>query len=156
MAVDVNTTFFTHPNGSYAFWSDGWLYDRNGLPGDFVLGTGAGGTSGTGQGSGSDYDHDTLAIYDAKLIEHVIFDRVHFEVRAKDQPSFTNNTSFTELYNKAVKSGKAAGTLLDAENLQELKLVDMRATFAREIGNDAGQEHEFLDLKMTLPGDSNW
>ena len=155
MAHTSYTTFFTHPNGSYMFWSDIWLYDRNGLPGDYVNATGAGASSEVGQGSGFDYNYDTLAVYDPSLIEHVIFDRVHFEIRVKDQPARTNNTTFLDLYNRAVNAGKLAKTLPDSENLNVLKLNDMRATFIKEIGNDVGQTHLFLDLKMTWQG-ANW
>lgn len=156
MAVSAYSTFYAHPNGSYAFWSDGWVYDRNGLPGDYVAAIGAGGTSGVGLGTGTDYTHDTLAIYDTTLIEHVIFDRVHFEVRVKDRPALTNNTSFMELYNRAVQLGIANETLPAEENIQVVTKDNMRATFTKETGDDPGIEHFFLDLKATWHGKDYW
>lgn len=156
VAVTAYATFFTHANGTYAFWSDAWLYDRNGLPGDYVSAMGAGAFSGVGLGSGTDYTHDTLAIYDATLIEHVIFDRVHFEIRVKDHPAFTNNTSFLELYNRAIERGTAAETLPASENIQPMTKANLRATFTKETGDDTGIEHYFLDLKMTWDGVDWW
>jgi hypothetical protein len=154
MNVHSRTTFFTHPNGTYAYFDDGWIYDRNGLPGDNVIGIGAGGQAGIGQGSGNDWQRDTLATYDPSKIEHVIFDRVHFEIQAKDRPAFVNNTSFMELYNRAVQKGVLAETLPDAENIREMFLTDLQATFIKEIGSDT--DYDFLDLRMTWDGKDWW
>jgi hypothetical protein len=146
MNVHGFTTFYTHPNGTYAFWSDAWVYDRNGLPGDYSY----------NGGSGSDYTHDTLGIYDPTLVDHVIFDRVHFEILIKDAPAVKRNTSFMDLYNSAVKAGVAAGTLPDSENILPMELKDLQATFIKEIGNDLNWERLFLDLKMTWDGRDWW
>jgi len=156
MNIDSYATFFTHPNGTYAFFSDSWVYDRNGLPGDFTNATGPGASSGAGLGTGLDWKQNTLGTYDVSKVEHVIFDRVNFEVRAKNQPTRRKGTSFRELYNKAVKAGVDAETLPDSENILPMELVDMRATFTKEIGNDTNAEHEFLDLKMTWNGADWW
>lgn len=155
MAVSAYATFFAHPNGSYAFWSDAWLYDRNGLPGDYVSALGAG-AFGVSLGSGIDYQYDTLALYDASLVEHVIFDRVHFEIRVRDRPSFTNNTTFLELYNRAVELGVTNETLPAEENILTMEKSDMQATFTKETGDDTGIEHYFLDFKMTWDGENWW
>lgn len=155
MSVSLFTTFFTHPNGTYAFFDDTWVYDRNGMPGwsSNRLGPGQ-----TGEPIGSDLDWqiDTLDLYDPAKLEHVIFDRVHFEVRPKDQAAKSRNTTFIELYNRAVELGKEAKTLTDDQNLNTIARSDFRATFIKEIGNNTDSEYEFLDLKATYKGREGW
>lgn len=153
MAVSCESTFFAHPNGTYAFWANDWIYDLNGLPGDYVNAVGPGATSEVGQGTGSDWSHNTLAVYDPTLVEHVVFDRVHFEIKIKDNKTRTRKTSFMELYNKALIA--SADKIADSENLQPITLQDMQGTFTKEIGYDTNG-YEFLDLKITWEGTDWW
>ena len=155
VCLDHSTTFFAHPNGSYAFWSDAWVYDRNGLPSAYVVMEGPGGTVDTTGSSvgGLDYRYNTLSAYTADKVEHVIFDRVHFEIQAKDQKAKTRNTTFLELYNKAV-------ALADPEQMTDQNILPVnykehvQATFTKEIGNDG--TYECLDLKLTWGGVDWW
>jgi hypothetical protein len=153
--LNVDSTFYAHPNGSYMFWDSSWIYDRNGLPGDFVIAQGAGGQTGIELGTGADYTHDTLAVYNPSLVDHVIFDRVHFEIRATNTKAKSHNTTFLDLYNRAVIAGKKAKTLEDG--IDEMETKDLRASsFDKDVGNDTGNEYLFLDLKMTWDGLSWW
>jgi len=155
VALNIQSTFFAHPNGSYGFWSNDWLYDQNGLPGDYVIAQGAGGQAGVSQGSGADYTHNTLAVYDPLLVEHVVFDRVHFEIRSTNRKATTHNTTFLKLYNDAVAKGLRDRTLEDG--IIPLATSDLCAElFTKEIGDDAGNEYLFLDLKMTWSGRDWW
>lgn len=147
--VNLHNTFFTHPNGTYAFFDNGWIYDKNGMPGDFVALTGPG--SQTPYTGVSSWNKDTLATYDITKLEHVIFDRIHFEVSVKDRKAVSRNTSFRELYNNAIKLD--INSIPPAENINPIELVDMRATFIKEIGTNG---HSFLDLKATWNGRNGW
>lgn len=156
MLLSSQTTFYTHPNGTYVFWCDGWVYDKNGMPWDFTNGIGPGASGNIAMSPLYTYMKNTLSAYDPTKIEHVIFDRVHFEVRSGGKALATKNTTLRELYNKAVEIGKAAETLEDPDNFKPIELKDMRATFTKEIGDDVDAEHQFLDLKVTWHGRDYW
>lgn len=153
--INIFDTFFTHPNGTYAFFSDAYIYDRNGIPAWATTQLGPGQT-GPIPGAGDDWQIDTLALYDATKVEHVIFDRVHFEIRAKDQPARGKNTSFMELYNRAVQLGKEAKTLPEEENLNEFVKSDLQATFQKDTADDTSAEYLQLNLKVTYKGREGW
>lgn len=114
MYIEPLTTFYAHPNGTYAFYNDSWIYNLNGQP--LMAGAAA--------------PADVLPSFDTDGFEHVVFDSVHFEIRTP-RGRFTKASSFTELYNKAVRAGKAAETLEDG--IEELQASDVRATFAKEV-----------------------
>jgi hypothetical protein len=157
VATQPFNAFYTHPNGSYMFWDNGQIMDLNGMPADFVNQTGPGGTTDLGQGDGLAYTHNTLAIYDAAKVKHIIFDRVHFEMRAKGMKPKFKNTTFLELYNRAVERGVKDKTLSEDENIQLMKYEDMTANlFTKDIGDNTGFEYLFLDLKMSWDGADWW
>lgn len=137
-----HNTFFAHPNGSYAFWDAGWIYDDNGIIGNAGLGYGD-----TGGVDGTEWHYNTLNPYDTSKIEHVIFDTVRLKASTS---SLT--TSFLALYNKAVVAGKAAGTL--EAGIDEVAYIDMKATFVKETANNGN--YDFLDLHATWKGVDWW
>lgn len=142
-----HNTFFAHPNGSYAFWDAGWIFDDNGVIGN--AGTGYGDDLPT---TGTEFHYDTLTPYDASLIEHVIFDAVRFQLRTTKGVIAKRDTSFLELYNRAVVAGKEAETL--EAGIDEVSYADMKATFTKEIANNG--TYDFLDLKATWLGTDWW
>lgn len=145
-------TFYTHPNGSWALFENGLLYDLNGVPGMYVA-TNYGDTSYVDGVDGFEWKYETYEAYDPAKIEHCIFDRIHFELRTFKQVMGKKDTSFRELYNKAVEKGKAALTL--EAGIDEMQLADLRATFEKQqFVTDRG--HQVLELKATWRGADWW
>jgi hypothetical protein len=108
--INPHTTFFTHPNGTWALFNQSLLYNKNGIHlvnlGDAGLGTGE---------------------WDAANMEHCVFDKVHFSVWSEEGTPTTIDTTLRELYNQAITNGRADDSLTD--NSQEIALSDMRVTF---------------------------
>jgi hypothetical protein len=108
--VSPQTTFFVHPNGSWAFFNQSFIYNGNGLHLVPI------GTTGIG-----------VSEWDAANMEHCIFDKVHFSVWSNQGTATTISTTFRDLYNQAIANGIEDKTLTD--NSQPISLSDMRATF---------------------------
>jgi hypothetical protein len=103
------STFYVHPTGTWAYFDLTRIYNKYGMA--FPL---------------KDYD---MSAFDATQLEHVVFDRVHFEfpaTRAADPP-VTNDTTFLQLYNDAV----TATTTLIGEFLPMTK-ASLRAIFTAQ------------------------
>jgi hypothetical protein len=146
-------TFYTHPNGSWAFYESAMLYDRNGVPGAYNVPAVYGDTSYNIVLDGFEYKYETYEAYDVAKIEHCIFDKIHFELRTFKQVMGKKDTSFRELYNKAVDKGKAALTL--EAGIDELPLTTLKATFEKQqVTTDRG--HYVLELKATWPSTASW
>ena len=108
--INPHTTFFTHPNGTWALFNQSLMYNKNGI---HLVGLGT-----TGLGTGE---------WDAANMEHCIFDKVHFSVWNNQNVNTTINTSFRELYNEAITNGIKDRTLTDGSS--QIALADMRVTF---------------------------
>jgi len=108
--ISPHTTFFTHPNGTWAFFNQSLLYNKNGI---HLVDIGASGL-GTSE-------------WDAAHMEHCIFDKVHFSVWNSQNINSTINTSFRELYNQAITRGTEDKTITDKST--QIALSDMRVTF---------------------------
>jgi hypothetical protein len=109
MWVSPDSTFFVHPDGTWAFFDDKHIYNKHGMYGPM-----------------SGHDALTPFLEDANALEHVIFDAVHIQSRGR-----VANTTFVELYNKAVQKGEADGTLLESFELLTKDLL--RVNFIKEI-----------------------
>jgi hypothetical protein len=145
--LDLASTFYTHANGSFFFYNDSFIYNGNGVPG--VAGAGFGDVPPVT--SGLEWTYDSLTPFDAAKVEHVIFDRIHFEIKTVNGTIGQRNTTFVDLYNSAVRAGKKAQTL--EEGIEEILPNTLQASFAKEIGNDG--PFDFLDLHMNWDG-ANW
>lgn len=77
--VSPFTTFYVHPNGTWAFWNNEYIFNRN--P-----------SNNNNNGFGT-----TIGNFDAARVEHIIFDRVKIVSGGK-----TIDTTFFDLYNEAV------------------------------------------------------
>jgi hypothetical protein len=75
------------------------------------------------------YQIDSIAAFDVDKIEHCVFDRVHLEARATRTKIASTNTSFLELYNKAVETTGNAGDLKD--DIKQIAPADLRAKFSK-------------------------
>ena len=117
MYIDPRMLFYAHPNGTYAFYNDSWIYNPNGQP----IGETVGGTF---------FGADCLSVFDASALEHVIFDRVHFELRTP-LGTATKKHSFFDLYNKAVQAGMN-NKKLENKGIDPMLTTDLRATFTKE------------------------
>lgn len=109
--ISVNSTFFVHPGGSWAFWRNLDIYNPEGM--NYV-----------------EDGCDSLSGWDAKVLEHVICDRVHFEMRTEHLMLGQYDTTFQALYNRAVAAGKKARTL--EANIEEITDDVLRAKFEKE------------------------
>jgi hypothetical protein len=126
MWMNPKNTFYAHPNGTWAFYADQFIYMNMPImmANETVEGTAI--------------QANTLTSWDAAKIEHVIFDKVHFELRSKTRTLGHKDTSFVKMYNNAVKSAKELEKLQDL-TIQPIPLADAEgkpsalfATFKKE------------------------
>ena len=123
-----HSTFFTHPNGSWAFFDQSMIYNAFG-----------------DSPSSIDGDHDYYIPFDATKLEHVILDRVHLVLGSN-----AKNTSFTELYNAAVPTANALG--LDVFTTIS-NPSDFQAAFTKQSFTDPGVgKQNWLDLQVVWNG----
>lgn len=114
--LNPHTTFFTHPNGTWAFFNQSLMYNANGI---HVVPLGVSGL-GTSE-------------WNPVNMEHCIFDKVHFVVWSKDTSKVIDST-FRELYNQAVTNGTNAGVITDGT--KTVSLTNMKAVFASGVVAD--------------------
>jgi hypothetical protein len=101
MWIDPKITFYAHPNGTWAFYADQFIYmDQPAMLAYEVV-------------PGTAIQANTLTAWDEKKVEHVIFDKVHFEMRSKTRVLGSKDSSFIKMYNNAVKSAKQLEMLQD-------------------------------------------
>ena len=139
-------TFYTHPNGTWAYYNDRMLYDRNGLPRYW---------DGTSWSAG--VTANALSVYDAELVEHWIVDVVHFETRVNNAVQSKADTSFFDLYNTAVKAGADP----ELEQMQEGEDPDLgrRAKFYRDDApswDESRSSDRMLALRCEWHGKVGW
>lgn len=115
------TTFFAHPNGSFAFFNQEFIYNQNGIVLDkpnFVART----------------TPDGLAGLDTGKLEHCIFDWVHFEMPEGKQ-TLKKETSFLDLYNLAI--ARANDDEKNFDNASAIENYDvLRASFSLDTRAD--------------------
>lgn len=124
MWINPQGTFFVHPNGSWAFYDNQIIYNQHGMYGP----TGV-------------YDALTPFQNDDSALEHCIFDHVHFETE-----KVAVESSFHELYNKAVLAGQKAETLQDT--FDTVTKAQLRANFDKTNTITQGV-YVYLDLKVS-------
>ena len=137
-----DSTFYVHPSGTWAFWNNQNVYIPKGQPTN---------------GDGDVVDYLPGFDEDVKTIEHVIFDRVHFEMRNDHRVLGHHDTTFLKLYNKAVEKGQKEKTLEDG--IETIGDADLRATFDKDIypyAQSPFPDLQFLKLKATWDGRSYW
>lgn len=112
-----HTTFFTHPNGTWALFDQSFIYNPSPMKSENF--------NAMGKLVGS-----TIADLDVTKLEHCIFDQVHFSLPTMNGFS-TLDTSFLKLYNQAVRKAQREQTMNPADNstLMAVDYSDMRATF---------------------------
>ena len=104
--TNPNTTFFAHPNGSWAFFNQEFIYN-------------AGGAGYHNNGS----NNLTCTVpFDAANFEHCIFDQIVIT------GTVATTTSFLSCWNAAVTKGMANASITD--NSAKLSYDNMRATFS--------------------------
>jgi hypothetical protein len=120
MGVTPRSTFFVHPNKSWAFFDQHRIYNPYGVPSIGINGS-------------SDTLTDCLASME---LEHVIYDQVHLETSKGSL-----DTSFVELYNKA-----AAAHAADDEPFTALTKASLRATLSKQVWTHS-PGNEFLQVR---------
>lgn len=158
LLVTPHTTFFTHPNGTWAFFDQQHLYNKHGIPdlyrtftpeiaqeyvflndvpGNYFIDAAAMQLVGfhafpTYVDENIDWEvkdlYNTLGPLSASDFEHVIYDRIHFVMPNGDQ-TIMRDSSFLELYNAAIVN--RAATDDELANFTALTVDDLRATFAK-------------------------
>jgi hypothetical protein len=112
LAVNFNTTFQVHPNGSWSYFDNSYLYWKAGAPverwGDAIV-----------------YSNQLTA--DFLQCEHVIHDRIHLEFRTFNGLAAAIDTTHVALHNQAVRAGKEAKTL--ADGIEEITEAGLRGSF---------------------------
>lgn len=128
----LHSTFFAHPSGTWAFFDQSMVYNKQGT--DLF-------------NPATDHLADTLTPFDPALLEHCIFDRVHFE--RGDEAVL--DTTFRSLYNAAAEAARASPSPPDLENIE---LADIRATFEKTVQSSPSVQR--LELKTTWFGVSGY
>lgn len=135
LACSPWSTFFVHPNGTWAFYDQSHVYNPCGIPTleeisgsdgltDYTVPTTKDvvwGTAPPGKAPG----------FDAALLEHCIYDRVHFEFAMPDNLKYSVDSRFVDLYNEAVKNAKDADIVPPGEVFNTIAPVDLKATFKK-------------------------
>lgn len=121
-------TFYAHPSGTWALWWNGCIYNGEGWPeqGEYS--------------DGFDANTNTLDDFVGDQFEHIIFDRIHFEIGTA-----IKDTTFLELHNTAV--GK-----LEDTDLRAMTLADLRATFSKGTIVDEDTAASVLEIVMDWQG----
>lgn len=131
MQVREISTFFVHPNGSWGMFDDTQFYDLNGLPFQMSDAT-------VSQPFVQPSSSLFFADYTDSRIEHVIYDRIHFEFKNSKRTLASKDTSFTELYNRAVDKIKDEGSrdpnlaFRGPGALEKINPVDQKVKFTKE------------------------
>lgn len=113
IGINTGITFFVHPNGTWAFFSNTGFYNRHGTP---VLWGGDQGGSRRGNGV---VDNEALTMYDTLTpmlaanapFASLVYDRVHFNFVDKKGNVKSKDETFLGLYNKAIEKADAFGPL---------------------------------------------
>lgn len=123
------TTFYTHPNGSWCYFDNHWLYDDNGRR------------------------YDQSLAWTTDKLEQVIVDRIHL---VAPQSKGVFKASFRELYNQAVQKILDAPDPIPPEppkpNLQLMQKSHLRASFQKLL---LGPQRA-LQIQATWDGAQYW
>lgn len=112
IVMAATATFFSHPNGTWAYFDKQWLYNANGYLPIVTLG-------------GS---HSGIGDLDPAGLEHCVFDKVHFQLD-RGGVTFTRDSNFVELYNLAIQRAKKNKTLADDSEEIDPTYKDIKGVF---------------------------
>ncbi len=129
------STFYVHPNGTWALYDQSRIYNQQGVPENVIA-----------EANGGTLDYTQLV--DPTTWEHCIFDRVHIQA----SPTAQTNTTFRELYNQAVAAGTDANSFVPGQVFESLALSDLQASFSKVT--DATVSLYGLVLQMDWNGQS--
>ncbi len=116
LRVSPWSTFFVHPNGTWAFFDQSQVYNPNGVPAISLL---------------EDGRDNYASLVDASLFEHCIYDRVHMEFTLAANTKYSVDSRFMDLYNQAVALAVKAKKIPPGEVFQSIAPVDLKATFTK-------------------------
>jgi hypothetical protein len=141
MAAAPNTTFYVHPNGTWAYFNNLCVYFAQGVPNDTY---------------GQNVEVMASYVIDPSTVEHAIFDRVHFEMRTLKHKIASLNTGFQALYNKAVDKGIKADTLEDG--IGRIEDANLRAVITKEVyvPDPPYDDMTWLDIKVQWDAGTYW
>jgi hypothetical protein len=121
------STFFVHPNGTWALFDQSQVYNPNGvhMVGDVYY--------------NSIYYLNLAATCDYSLLEHCIYDRVHLEFKLANS-KYSADTTFRDLYNDAVRRAIDDNIIPKDEVFKPIAPVDLKATFSKlpDAANPSG------------------
>lgn len=121
------STFFVHPNGTWALFDQSQVYNPNGvhMVNDLY--------------DNSLYFTNLAATCDYTLLEHCIYDRVHLEFKLANA-KYSADTTFRDLYNQAVRNAVDANIIPKGEVFTPIAPVDLKATFSKlpDASNPSG------------------
>ena len=131
MRKHPRSILFAHPNGSWAVFDMSTIYNKNGVCVSRAF-------------------YDTLSMFDPAKLSIALIDHVHLELTG----GTALETSFIELYNKALTNSTGANTITDT--FQTLSAADFAPTFTAGTyaytipsGLDTGAVVTWLELAAT-------
>jgi hypothetical protein len=135
MRKHARSVFFSHPGGSWAYFDSSIIYNKNGTTTGLAF-------------------YDSLTPFDASLLSMCVFDRVHL-VSGK----LSLDTSFIELYNKALTNSRGANIVTEVLNV--ISAGDLTPTFSKgaytytvlpgTTPDDDGKQYQWLELSAQYP-----
>jgi len=115
--------FFTHPNGTWAYFNQEFIYNANGVRASWTA-------------PGGNIRGSTIADLNLDKFEHCIFDRIHFVLAGGMGGDQKKDTSFLEQYNNAVVRDTRTGAITDDTTTMAKDYSDMRIKFSVTPVND--------------------
>lgn len=134
MWASAETTFYVHPNGTWAFWCNQFV--NNSAPYD------------------DQFTARLATFFTTAKLEHVLFDRVHLEM-ANGTQTLSTDTTFFDLYNRATQAGLDSGKLEDGIGLMTPTNVRASVVYDEFFYNAGDRLVETLQLKATI-GAQSW
>jgi len=140
MRKHPRSVFFSHPNGTWAYFDTSIIYNKNGitLPRAF---------------------YNTLSMFDESLLSVAVFDRIHFELPGLAKTGL--DSTFIGLYNAALTGSKGANKIDDT--FSALASSDFVPAFTKEQydytivgGLDDGKVVSWLQLKAEYPNGNTY
>jgi hypothetical protein len=112
------STFFAHPNGTWAYYDQARFYNQDGIPSSQLGGHRRG---------AEDYNLDYTTLADPTTWEHCIFDRVHFQFTFGDGKTYSSDTTFVQLYNNALTKAIDEKKIPDGEVFDFITPIVLKA-----------------------------
>jgi len=130
------TTFYSHPNGTWALFEQSFIYNRNPL------------ISAHNDPTTAKIIQSALGDFDVLKVEHCIFDRIHFSLPTGLGTTGTKDTSFLAQYNEAVVRQTLGEGITDDTRALKKDYSDMRVAFSLDtIADPYDPTVEYLNLR---------